>query len=258
MKQYVIFTIAILATSGLVYWLSQETLEEVLEKENQETLEQFAKDQRDCYTKAPRTGASHEISKKLHECKLLQIPRLKEISWYWDSGSGKVNNAKATTGSVIPAPPKWYTAKHQLVLSWSHDYRIYKDRKWAVWKNNNPSGLTWWVSNTLKWLWKERWIEFEKGTFRPKNEWWNYILFSSIEHGLRAKMISIRERWWKATVGHFLAWWWTDYVKLSFPTSKIIKDLSEEEFAELFIQQMKKESPWLTSQLVADKILIIN
>jgi hypothetical protein len=80
----------------------------------------------------------------------------------------------------------------------------------------------------------------------------------TIEEWLRAKVISIRERWWKANVGQFLAWWWTDYVKLSFPTTKIISELSEEEFAELFIQQMKKESPWLTSQLVQDWILKIN
>lgn len=167
------------------------------------------------------------------------------------------------TGKLAPTtsePPsqKWYTAKHSLILTWSHDYRVYKDRNGAVWRNNNPSGLTWWVSNTLKWLWKENWIEFSKWTLRPKNEKGNYILFSSIEHGLRAKVIAIRERWWKATVKHFLGGWWTDYVKLSFSTEKIISELTEEEFAELFIQQMKKESPWLVSQLVKDWILIIN
>jgi TorA maturation chaperone TorD len=46
-------------------------------------------------------------------------------------------------------------------------------------------------------------------------------------------------------------------VKLSFDNSKIIKDLSDAEFTELFVQQMRKESPGYTSQLVADKILII-
>jgi TorA maturation chaperone TorD len=54
-----------------------------------------------------------------------------------------------------------------------------------------------------------------------------------------------------------LAGWGTDYVKLSFDKSKIIKDLSNAEFTELFVQQMKKESPGYVSQLVEDKILII-
>jgi hypothetical protein len=142
-------------------------------------------------------------------------------------------------------------------LSGSHDYRIYSSRDGAVWKNNNPSWLTWGVSNTLKGLWKERGIHFEKWTFRPKVEWWNYILFLTIEDWLRAKVVSIRERWGNATVEHFLAGWGTDYVTLSFDKSKRIKNLTEEEFAELFIQQLKKESPWLVDQLVWDWILLV-
>ena len=217
------------------------------------------------------TTTIEDVRKKNEAFEKAKSELLKErVEYCNDTSTGKIDydscgeflnkslNAKATTGSVIPEPPKWYTAKHSLVLSGSHDYRIYSDRLWASWKNNNPSWLTWWVSNTLKWIWKEKWIEYQKWTLRPKNEWWNYILFSSIEHGLRAKVIAIRERWWKANVGHFLAGWWTDYVKLSFSTDKIINELSEEQFAELFIQQMKKESPWIVNQLVKDWILIIN
>lgn len=172
----------------------------------------------------------------------------------------KITDAKAATGSVSPVPPKWYTKKHTLILTGSHDYRQYANlHPWvAWWKNNNPSGLTWWVSNTLKWLWNDAWIDYKQGTARPKNEKWYYILFGSVEHGIRAKMISIRERWWKATVSHFLSWWWTDTINLSFPTDKLIMELSEQEFMELFVQQLKKESPWYISQLVKDWILVIN
>lgn len=74
---------------------------------------------------------------------------------------------------------------------------------------------------------------------------------------MRAKIIAIRERWGKATVEHYLAGWGTDYVKLSFDKSKTISQLFDAEFTELFVQQMKKESPGYTSQLVLDKILII-
>ena len=186
----------------------------------------------------------------------------RELKWNLNESNFREwkNNAKATTGSVIPVAPKWYTKKHTLILTGSHDYRQYSHlHPWvAGWKNNNPSGLTWWVSNTLKWLWNDAWIDYKQGTARPKNEKGYYILFWSVEHGIRAKMISIRERWWKATVSHFLAGWWTDSIKLSFPTDKLIMDLSEQEFMELFVQQLKKESPWYISQLVKDWILIIN
>lgn len=250
MQKYAIPTLILALVSVSVYaFSSQESLEEKLEEENKQLLEDFAREQSTCYTTA--TWTSYEISQKHDACSHRQMPNLRTITWTW-------SNAKATTGSVIPEASQWYTSKHQLILSGSHDYRIYSDRKWASWKNNNPSWLTWWVSTTLKWLWKERWIEFEKWTLRPKREGGNYIRFWTIEQWLRAKVVSIRERWWKANVAHFLAWWWTDYVKLSFSTDKIISELTEEEFAELFIQQLKKESPWLISQLVKDWILIIN
>lgn len=234
MRSLILYTVPALIVWISVYALPNPTPEELIERENRQAI-------MDCLDTL--SGSSLEIQKGTIECS--KIP-FRSITW---------------TGQLTPAsePPskKWYTAKHELVLSGSHDYRIYSDRNWAVWKNNNPSGLTWWVSNTLKGLWKEKWVNFSKWTLRPKNEWWNYILFSSIEEWLRAKVIAIRERWWKATVGHFLAWWGTDHVTLSFSKSKIISELTEEEFAELFIQQIKKESPWLTSQLVKDWILIV-
>ena len=162
-----------------------------------------------------------------------------------------------STGSTVP--PQWYSKKHTLILTWSHDYRQYAHLyPWtAWWKNNNPSWLTWWVSDTLKWLWDKSEIDYKKGTARPAREKWNYIFFWTIEHGIRAKMISIRERRGNATVWHFLSGWWSGSIKLSFSTEKSIQYLSEQEFMELFIQQLKKESPWIISRLVEDKILII-
>ncbi len=164
----------------------------------------------------------------------------------------------SATGSDSPVPPKWYSKKHSLNLSGSHDYTAYDHRNGAVWKTNNPSWLTWWVSNTLKWLWKTHWIKYNKGIKRPPNEWWYYIEFPTIEYWLRAKVIAIRERWANATVNHFLAGWGTDHLDLSFDKNKLVKDLNEYEFAELFIQQLKKESPWLVTQLVSDWILIVD
>lgn len=256
MKYYAIAIIPLILAYPVYSWLSpSESLEQkqmrLIEEQNQiitETnntkLERYKLELIECMQ-----SASGEILSELDACKKRPKPVLQELVG---------TNAKATTGSVIPVPErKWYTAKHELILSGSHDYRIYSSRDGAVWKNNNPSWLTWGVSNTLKGLWKERGIHFEKWTFRPKVEWWNYILFLTIEDWLRAKIVSVRERWWTATVEHFLAGWGTDYVTLSFDKSKRIKNLTEEEFAELFIQQLKKESPWLVDQLVKDWILIV-
>lgn len=241
MQKYAIPTLILALVSVSVYAFNLDTDPRVLiEKENREKI---LKCLEDVYA---QTGSTNMI-RKIKFCESLPLLEI-------------TDNAKATTGSVIPVPPKWYTKKHTLILTGSHDYRQYAHlHPWvAWWRNNNPSGMTWWVSNILKWLWNDAWIDYKRGTARPKNEKGYYILFGSVEHGIRAKMISIRERWWKATVSHFLAGWGTDSIKLSFPTDKLIMELSEQEFMELFVQQLKKESPWYISQLVKDWILIIN
>lgn len=231
---------------AILVWLSSYafmpdyTPEQLAERKNKQVIKQ-------CIESISYEDTVSQVQRAIETCRELELIQVI---------TPKVEKPTAT-GSEIPVPSQWYTKKHSLNLSGSHDYRIYSDRKWASWKNNNPSWLTWWVSNTLKWLWDKSWIKYEKWTYRPKNEWWNYILFSSIEEGLRAKVISIRERWWKANVGHFLTGWWTDHVPLSFSKSKIISELSDEEFAELMIEQLKKESPWIVSQLVKDWILIV-
>jgi len=241
MHKYATIILALAFISTAVYaFTSSETLSERVERENRETLIR-------CLDEASRKSTTEEVLRAKNACSENILTKIVQ----------PITNTWTASGAIVPPPPKWYTAKHTLTLTGSHDYRIYSDRKWAVWKNNNPSWLTWWISPTLKAIWEENWIEYERWTLRPINEWWNYIRFSSIEHGLRAKVISIRDRWWKATVEHFLAWWGTDHVNLSFPTDKIISELTEEEFAELFIQQLKKESPWLVSQLVQDNILKI-
>ncbi len=237
MQKYAIPTLILALVSVSVYAFNLDTDPRILiEKENREKI---LKCLEDVYA---QTGSTNMI-RKIKFCESLPLLEI------WTH----------STGSTVP-PSQWYTKKHTLILTGSHDYRQYSHlHPWvAGWKNNNPSGLTWWVSNTLKWLWNDAWIDYKRGTARPKNEKGYYILFGSVEHGIRAKMISIRERWWKATVSHFLAGWWTDSIKLSFPTDKLIMELSEQEFMELFVQQLKKESPWYISQLVKDWILIIN
>lgn len=237
MKQYLLLIVLSLIVGATVYGLSNEQNPYIIiEQQNRKEII-------DCMDKTKTfTGSSRELQKQIEICSNIT---LKYITWM----------ASGTPESSVPS--QWYTKKYSLVLSGSHDYRVYSDRLGASWKNNNSAGLTWWVSNTLKNLWNNAWIRYRKGSPRPANEKGYYIYFETVEDGLRAKIIAIRERWWKATVSHFLAGWWTDNIKLSFDKSKIIENLSEEEFTELFIQQMKKESPGYTSQLVKDWILII-
>jgi len=236
--KYAIILSSIITISSITYAFSIETdPQKILEQENREKILTCMENVH------ASTGSAYQLQKEIEKCSKIW---LKTIIW-------------TASGAIVP-PPQWYTKKHTLILSGSHDYRQYAYlHPWvAGWKNNNPSGLTWWVSNILKWHWDYAWIDYKKGTARPANEKWHYILFGSVEHGIRAKMISIRERWWEATVAHFLSGWGTDHIKLSFSTNKRIKELSEDEFMELFIQQLKKESPGYISRLVEDWILIIN
>lgn len=238
MKQYILPIVSSIIVWATVYGFSYESDPSVLlEKQNRKSV-------MECINNLNNfTWSTLELQKEAEKCAKIQ---LQSITW---TSSG------ATRGS---AP--WYTSQHSLDLSWSHDYRIYaKDNPGvAMWKNNNPSGTTWHASSDiLKRLWTDNGIHHEIWSLRPPNEWWNYVLFSSIEDGLRAKVTTIRERWKKASVAHFLNVWGTWYLELSFDKSKKIWELTDAEFQELFIKQMQKESPWLVSQLVKDWILVI-
>jgi len=241
MKNILLATIpALLVWFSTYAFMPSYTPSELAERQNKQAIRQ-------CIESISYEWTVLEVQKALKVCKeleLIQVITPKTNTW-------------TATGAIIPVPSQWYTKKHSLVLTGSHDYRIYSDRLGASWKNNNSAGLTWGVSNTLKELWNKSWIRYKKGSPRPINEKGYYIYFETVEDGLRAKIIAIRERWGNATVQHYLNWWGTDHVELSFDKSKIIKDLTDWEFTELFVQQMKKESPWYTSQLVKDWILII-
>ena len=230
MKQILLYTLPAIMVGASVYGFSISTPEELIEKQNRQAIIE-------CLDTL--SGSSVDIQKWAIKCSKTQFKTI------WTA-----------TGAIIPVPPKWYTQKYSLILTGSTVYTKYSDRKWAGWKNNNPSWLTWWVSNTLKLLWDNAWIRYKIGSPRPANEKGNYIYFETVEEGLRAKIIAIRERWGNATVSHYLGWWGTDDLKLSFDKSKIIKELSEDEFMELFVQQLNKETPQYIEQLKIDKILI--
>lgn len=235
-KTITIIIASLLIWGGFVYAL-QETPEARIEKENKQAI-------RECLSSINYESWTTEIQKATTACGKLELKKI--------INPNKLN----ATGGIAPVPPS--TSKYSLVLTWSTSYIKYSNRVWASWKNNNPSWLTWWVSSTLKWLWDSAWIRYKKGSPRPTNEKGNYIYFETVEEWLRAKIIAIRERWKQATVEHYLNGWGTDYIKLSFDQSKLIQELNDSEFNELFMKQLNKESPWYFDQLVKDWILIIN
>lgn len=234
---YIAIIIALVSSIGTYAFTTEGDPFILIEKENKKAI-------RECLIWIDYEQTSDKILSSTRACWQLEMKKI--TGW----------NILNATGGKAPVP--WYTNKHSLVLTWSHSYVKYSDRLGASWKNNNSAWLTWWVSNTLKGLWDNAWIRYKKGSPRPENEKGNYIYFETVEEWLRAKIIAIRERWGKASVSQYLGWWGTDDIKLSFDKSKIIKELSDWEFTELFIQQMKKESPGYVSQLVKDWILIIN
>ena len=235
-KTYLILIIISLLIGFGISYAFTDSPEIRIEKENKQAI-------RECLSWIDYESTSNQILRATETCSQLELKKI--------IGGNKLN----ATGGIAPVPPKQYTKKYTLILTGSTSYTKYSDRKWAGWKNNNPSWLTWWVSNTLKWLWDNAWIRYKKGSPRPAKEKGNYIYFETVEEGLRAKIIAIRDRWGNATVSHYLNWWGTDSIVTSFSQSKIIKELSEDEFMELFVQQLSKETPQYVEQLIIDKIL---
>jgi len=62
-------------------------------------------------------------------------------------------------------------------------------------KNNNPTWMTWGISNDLKRMLDEAWVQYTQWTSRPENEWWNYIKFATVEDGMKAYQIALTQRW---------------------------------------------------------------
>lgn len=88
------------------------------------------------------------------------------------------------------------TIANSMDLSGNHDLSYlaskYPGQAWA--KNNNPSGLTWGISNELKQMLLDAGIVFGEGGKRPAGEGGAYIKFNSIEDGLKAYQISLTQR----------------------------------------------------------------
>ena len=147
-KQITTIAVLIAITSSIATYAftSQNDPFTLIEAENKKAI-------RECLSAIDYESWTTEIQKATTACGKLELKRIVDPS---------ILNA---TGSKVPEPPKGYTTKHSLILTWSHSYVKYSDRIWASWKNNNSAWLTWWVSDTLKGLWNDAWIRYKKALY---------------------------------------------------------------------------------------------
>lgn len=141
-------------------------------------------------------------------------------------------------------------------------------------KNNNPAWITrngnfdnpkpWTTAYALQ----QAGIQYDKGTPRPWNEWWNYVTFNTIEDWLAAQRLMMSQTYGNSTVGKMLSsrvWTgeWPNYAKqvawmAGLDVNTPISQLSDEQLSTLQMSKIKKESPWLSKLLQQQQKQAIN
>ena len=162
--------------------------------------------------------------------------------------------------------PTWssnYGADYS-TLDFRNNQEIINQYAWeASFKNNNPAWLTWGVSDNLKNLWKNAWIEFNQWSFRPSNEWWSYINFESVQDGLDAYSIALTQAWTNDIFNRLATWVWTVDTESNHRYATDImaaawierwtkfEELSDKELNTLIMTQMSKESPGFLKEIMS-------
>lgn len=159
-----------------------------------------------------------------------------------------------TTGTTTPV--MWWTTGDLRGLA--------SQFPWQAWaKNNNPAWITWNNNFTTgkgtAALLDQAGIPYEIWTPRPKNEWWNYVSFPTIEDWLAAQRILMTQTYWNNTVQQMLGKWvWTwealNYAKQVawnawVPLNIKVNQLNEQQIQQLQMAKIQKESPWLAKLL---------
>lgn len=145
--------------------------------------------------------------------------------------------AHDTPASVVPKRPIC------TIGTGSHDVRHLAPKyPWvAGWKNNNTSGISM-GSKALEQAFNDAGIKWVVGTARPKNEWSHYYGFTDLENGMKAKMLIIKRSYLNSSISSFLRVWWTDSIPTYLDQSRKVSSLSDSEFLDLILLQIKKES----------------
>ena len=132
----------------------------------------------------------------------------------------------------------------------------------AAFKNNNPTWLTWGISDNLKQLFTDAWIQYSIWSPRPEAEWWNYIKFNSVEDWLKAYQIALTQAWSDNVYNRLATWVWTtdtatndryakDLMEASWiPMWTRFSELDENQLQSLMANQLYRESPNFYNELM--------
>ena len=163
-----------------------------------------------------------------------------------------------TTASGLTTAETVRTAWNVLIGGMGTDLResnyVSKFPNNASFKNNNPAGLTHWISSKLQAKLEAAGINLEEWTSRPTNEGGSYIGFETLDDGLSAMKIAFYDTGWTDVRSRLEAWkWaWTDAEKKAY-VDKIMNDtfgstdnrdfssLSSIEKEQLLVNHLKRE-----------------
>lgn len=124
----------------------------------------------------------------------------------------------------------------------------------ASFKNNNPSGMTWGISDRLKNLFNEAGIKYEIGSARPSNEGGNYIKFNSVKDGMNAHFIALTNWGSNDIESRLKQWVWTNNAQTNqayadsimqeagIPKGTKFSELTGKQYTALTETQLKRES----------------
>ena len=189
-------------------------------------------------------------------------PYEKAITWEWT----KLNEYQLfnkNTGQIMDTVTNqivwqmWTEWLDYSQVDFSTNQKLINKYQWeASFKNNNPAWLTWGISNNLKNLFDEAGINYSMWTPRPKDEWWNYIKFASVQDWLDAYFIALTQAWSQNVQSRLATWVWTvdtasnnEYAKeimqkawIPINQDIMFSDLNDNQLSKLMEVQMQREA----------------
>ena len=188
-------------------------------------------------------------------------PTIKNV---WTSDNPNWVSYNSETKQFEPISVKWATTDSSgnvdySSLDWSGNTDLISKYEWeASFKNNNPTWMTFWVSNNLKSLFKDAWINFTKGTDRPTAEGGNYIKFDNVQDWLDAYSIALTQAGSQDIYSRLKTWVgtaeWDSYATWLMEKAGITKwtkfsEINDEQLGSLMSAQLQKESPNFYNEL---------
>jgi len=131
----------------------------------------------------------------------------------------------------------------------------------ASFKNNNPTGITFQgMSDELKSMLDNAWVQYSMWTARPIWEGWNYVKFDTVQDWLNAYTVALTQRW-DDIKNRLATWVWTQdtIANDKYATDLMQKawieegtrfsELSQDQLWALMSAQLQRESPNFYNEL---------